>query len=383
MIPTSQSRWPLGLFQPILLAGLLLPALALPASANISTAVRIRDLTMVAGARDNQLVGYGLVVGLAGDGDKDPVYAKQTLANLLQRFGVTVPAAALSSKNVAVVMVTADIPAFIKPGAKLDIQVASLSDAKSLQGGVLLQTPMFGADNQVYAVAQGALAVGGFTGGTGGAGGASVTKNHPTVGVIVNGALVEREIPATIVQNNAIELLLRDPGYTTAARLAAAVNEKFPDSAQAIDATSIKVLLPSGAETRVVDFIARVEGIEVYPDTPARVIINERTGTIVATARIKISQCAISHGNLVISISSTPEASQPNALSNTGETAVLNRTKTQVDEPKTGMVNLPDLPTVEKVATALNGLGVSPRDMMAIFQAMKQAGALQAELLIR
>jgi flagellar P-ring protein precursor FlgI len=242
---------------------------------------------------------------------------------------------------------------------------------------------MFGADNQVYAVAQGALAVGGFTGGTGGAGGASVTKNHPTVGVIVNGALVEREIPATIVQNNAIELLLRDPGYTTAARLAAAVNEKFPDSAQAIDATSIKVLLPSGAETRVVDFIARVEGIEVYPDTPARVIINERTGTIVATARIKISQCAISHGNLVISISSTPEASQPNALSNTGETAVLNRTKTQVDEPKTGMVNLPDLPTVEKVATALNGLGVSPRDMMAIFQAMKQAGALQAELLIR
>jgi flagellar P-ring protein precursor FlgI len=383
MIPTSQSRWPLGLFQPILLAGLLLPALALPAPANISTAVRIRDLTMVAGARDNQLVGYGLVVGLAGDGDKDPVYAKQTLANLLQRFGVTVPAAALSSKNVAVVMVTADIPAFIKPGAKLDIQVASLSDAKSLQGGVLLQTPMFGADNQVYAVAQGALAVGGFTGGTGGAGGASVTKNHPTVGVIVNGALVEREIPATIVQNNAIELLLRDPGYTTAARLAAAVNEKFPDSAQAIDATSIKVLLPSGAETRVVDFIARVEGIEVYPDTPARVIINERTGTIVATARIKISQCAISHGNLVISISSTPEASQPNALSNTGETAVLNRTKTQVDEPKTGMVNLPDLPTVEKVATALNGLGVSPRDMMAIFQAMKQAGALQAELLIR
>lgn len=384
MIPTPQSPRPLGLIRRILLASLLLPTLALPAFATTSsTAVRIRDLTMVAGARDNQLVGYGLVVGLAGDGDKDPVYAKQTLANLLQRFGVTVPAAALSSKNVAVVMVTADIPAFIKPGARLDIQVASLSDAKSLQGGVLLQTPMFGADNQVYAVGQGALAVGGFTGGTGGSGGASVTKNHPTVGVIVSGALVEREIPTTIVQNNAIELLLRDPGYTTAARLAAAVNEKFPDSAQAIDATSIKVLIPSGAETRVVDFIARVEGIEVYPDTPARVIINERTGTIVATARIKISQCAISHGNLVISISSTPEASQPNALSNTGETAVLNRTKTQVDEPKTGMITLPDLPTVEKVATALNGLGVSPRDMMAIFQAMKQAGALQAELLIR
>lgn len=356
---------------------------ALLNTAMASSAVRVRDLVMVAGARDNQLVGYGLVVGLAGDGDKDPVYAKQTLANLLQRFGVTVPAAALSSKNVAVVMVTADIPAFIKPGSRLDIQVASLSDAKSLQGGVLLQTPMFGADNEIYAVAQGPLAVGGFSSGTGGAGGASVTKNHPTVGNIANGALVEREIPATIVQNNAIELLLRDPGYTTAARLAAAVNEKFPASAMAIDATSIKVQIPPGAESQVVDFIARVESIEVYPDIPARVIINERTGTIVASSRIKISECAIAHGNLVISIASTPEASQPGGFGNAGESLVLPRTKTEVEEQKSSMVALPELPTVEKVATALNGLGVSPRDMMAIFQAMKQAGALQAELLIR
>ncbi len=366
------------------LAALLL-LVALTATATASTGVRIRDLVMVAGARDNQLVGYGLVVGLAGDGDKDPIYAKQTLANLLQRFGLTVPATTLSSKNIAVVMVTADIPAFIKPGARLDVLVSSLGDAKSLQGGVLLQTPLYGAaDNRVaYAVAQGALAVGGFIGGTSGPGGATITKNHPTVGTIVSGALVEHEIPATLVRENIVELLLRDPGFTSAARMAAAINEKFPDSAQAVDSASVKVHLPEGAENQVVDFIARLEAIEVHPDAPARIIINERTGTIVATARIKISNCAISQGNLIISIASTLEVSQPTPFSNTGQTVVVPKTDTGVTEAKAQMVALPELPTVEKVATALNTLGVTPRDMMAIFQAMKQAGALQAELLVR
>lgn len=359
----------------------LLGALVVQAS-QASTGVRIRDLVAVAGARDNQLVGYGLVVGLAGDGDKDPIFAKQTLANLLQRFGLTVPAASVSSKNIAVVMVTADIPAFVKPGARLDLQVASLSDAKSLQGGVLLQTPMFGADNRVYAVAQGPIAVGGFSSGPTGAGGANVTKNHPTVATIVNGALVEREIPATVLRDNAIELLLREPGFTSASRLAEAVNRAFPDSATAVDSTSIRVRVPEGAESRVVDFIARVEALEVQPDAPARIIINERTGTIVATSRIKISNCAVSQGNLIINISSSPEVSQPNALAG-GQTAVVNRTDTVVNEAKAALIALPELPTVEKVATALNALGVTPRDMMAIFQAMKQAGALQAELLIR
>ena len=348
-----------------------------------STGVRLRDLVMVSGARDNQLVGYGLVVGLAGDGDKDPVYAKQTLANLLQRFGLTVPATTLSSKNIAVVMVTADIAAFVKPGARLDVQVSSMGDAKSLQGGVLLQTPLFGADHRVYAVAQGPLAVGGFLAGNSGPGGATVTKNHPTVGTIVNGALVEREIPATIVHENAIELLLREPSFTSAARMSAAINEKFPDSALAVDSTCVKVNLPAGADNLVVDFIARLEAIEVHPDTPARIIINERTGTIVATSRIKISNCAISQGNLIISVASTLEVSQPSPFSNTGQTVVVPKTDTGVDEAKPRMVALPELPTVEKVATALNSLGVTPRDMMAIFQAMKQAGALQAELIIR
>ena len=348
-----------------------------------ATGVRVRDLVMVSGARDNQLVGYGLVVGLAGDGDKDPLYAKQTLANILQRFGLTVPASTLSSKNIAVVMITADIPPFVKSGARLDLQVSSLGDAKSLQGGVLLQTPMLGADGKVYAVAQGPLAVGGFSAGTSGPGGANVTKNHPTVGTIVNGALVEKEIPATLVRDNFIELLLREPGFTTAARLAAAINDVFAASAQATDSASVKVRLPEGAENQVVDFIARLEAIEVHPDTPARIIINERTGTIVATSRIKISNCAVSQGNLVISIASTLEVSQPSPFSKTGQTVTVPRTDTGVNEPKANMIALPELPTVERVATALNTLGVTPRDMMAIFQAMKQAGALQAELLIR
>lgn len=348
-----------------------------------ATGVRVRDLVMISGARDNQLVGYGLVAGLAGDGDKDPVYTKQTVANMLQRYGINVPAATLSSKNIAVVMVTADIPAFIKPGARLDVQVASMGDAKSLQGAVLLQTPLFGADNKVYAVAQGPVSVGGFTAGQGGGGGATVTKNHPTVAQIVSGALVEKEIPTTIVRDNSLELLLRQPGFTSAARLAATINTLFTNAAQAVDSTSVRVRLPEGAEASPVDFIARIENLEMNPEVPARVIINERTGTIVATSRIQISNCAVSHGSITINVASTLDVSQPAPMSNTGETVVTPRTQTDVTEDKGKMFALPEMPTVEKVASALNTLGVTPRDMMAIFQAMKQAGALQAELLVR
>ncbi|MGA2866993.1 MAG: flagellar basal body P-ring protein FlgI [Verrucomicrobiota bacterium] len=348
----------------------------------VGGSVRVRDLVMVAGARDNQLVGFGLVVGLAGDGDKDPVYTKQVIANMLQRYGINVPATTLSAKNVGVVLVTADIPAFMKPGARLDVQVSSMGDAKSLQGGVLLQTPLLGADNDVYAVAQGPLGVGGFTAGPGGGGGANVTKNHPTVGTIINGALIEREIPAKIVHDKCIELLLREPSFTLAARLAEAINQAFTNCAQATDSTSVRVRLPEGLEGQPVDFIARLEGLEVTPDTPARIIINERTGTIVATSTIRISNCAISQGNLTITVASTMEVSQPNPMSG-GTTAVNPRTDTKVSEGKANIVTLPELPTVEKVASSLNALGVTPRDMMAIFQAMKQAGALQAELIIR
>jgi len=362
---------------------LLLAALLGGALSASATGVRIGDLSMVAGARDNQLVGFGLVVGLAGDGDKDPVYTKQTVANMLQRYGVTVPASTLSSKNVAVVMVTADIPAFLKSGARLDVQVASMGDAKSLQGGVLLQTPLLGADNKVYAVAQGPVSVGGFTAGAGGGGGATVTKNHPTVATIINGALVEQEIPTTIVRNNMVELLLREPGFTSAARMTAAINKVFTNCAHAEDSSTVQVRVPDGVQSSPVDFIAKLQNIEMTPETPARIIINERTGTIVATSQIRISACAVSQGSITINVASSLDVSQPNAFSQTGTTEVTPRTTTEVNEAKSAFIPLPELPTVEKVAAALNTLGVTPRDMMAIFQAMKQAGALQAELIIR
>ena len=353
------------------------------ASSAFGGGARIKDIAVVSGARDNQLVGYGLVVGLAGDGDKNPIQTIQTLANILQRYGLTVPVSTLSAKNVAVVMVTADIPAFKKPGTKLDVTVSSMGDAKSITGGVLIQTPLMGADGQVYAVAQGALVLGAISAGGDGGGGASVQKNHPTVGQIADGALVEKTIPAEIVSDHHVELLLREPDFTSASRMAAAINEKFANSAQALDTTTVRVRVPEELEGAPVDFISQLELIEVEPDVPARIVVNERTGTIVATARIRIANCAVSHGNLTISISSSLDVSQPNSFSQGGQTVVTPRTEAKVKEEKGTMVALPELPTVEKVAAALNSLGVTPRDIMSMFQAMKQAGALQAELVIR
>ena len=353
------------------------------AQAALPEGVRIKDIAVVSGARDNQLVGYGLVVGLAGDGDKNPIQTVQTLANILQRYGLTVPVSTLSAKNVAVVMVTADIPAFKKPGTKLDVTVSSMGDAKSITGGVLIQTPLMGADGHVYAVAQGALVLGAISAGGDGGGGASIQKNHPTVGQIADGALVEKEIPAEIVSDHHVELLLREPDFTSASRMEAAINERFANSAQALDSTTVRVRVPEELEAEPVDFISQLELVELEPDIPARIVINERTGTIVATSRIRISSCAVSHGNLTISIASSLGVSQPNAFSQGGQTTVTPRTEAKVKEEKASMVTLPDLPTVEKVAAALNSLGVSPRDIMSMFEAMKQAGALQAELIIR
>jgi len=365
------------------LSFLILILLTAVARSSWADGSRLKDLAIVAGAEDNQLAGYGLVVGLAGDGDKNPVDTLQTIVNLLQRFGLTIPASTLSAKNVAIVMVTADIPAFVKPGSRLDVVVASMGDAKSLQGGVLIQTPLIGADNMVYAVAQGALSIGGLSASGGGdSGGASVQKNHPTVGTIINGALVTRAIPATIVSDNHLELLLRNPDFTSASRVAAVLNGKFPASAVAVDSTTVRVGLPTTWAGSQVDFISQIESLEITPDVPARVIINERTGTIVATARFHISNCAVSHGNVTISIASSQNVSQPNALSQ-GTTQVTSQTSASIKEDKGSMVALPELPTVEKVASALNALGVTPRDMMSMFEAMKEAGALQAGLLMR
>jgi flagellar P-ring protein precursor FlgI len=345
-------------------------------------AARIKDLVVVEGGRDNQLVGYGLVVGLAGKGDSKLSYTVQSIANALQRFGVSIPALTIKSDNVAAVMITADIPAFAKPGTRLDVTVSSIGDAKTLQGGTLLQTPLLGADEAVYAVAQGALAVGGFIGGEGGPGGATVQKNHPTVGVITGGALVEREIPAQIVNNDTVELLLLNADYASAARMAEAINGVFPGTALAKNASAVNVAVPEEYRSYEVNFIASLGAIEIIPDTIARVVINERTGTIIATQSVRISTVAISHGSLTITIASNLNVSQPSPFAERGQTAVTPSTETTATEQKGKFKVVDDFPTIQQVASALNALGLTTRDMMSIFQSMKRAGALQAELIL-
>lgn len=344
-------------------------------------ASRLKDLTLVEGGRDNQLVGYGLVVGLAGDGDSNAVATLRSVANLLQRYGLTVNAGDLKAKNAAAVMLTAEIGAFMKPGSRIDVNVASMGDAKSLQGAVLLQTPLLGADGRVYAVAQGPIAVGGFLGGAGGAGGSTVQKNHPTVGSISSGAIVEREIPAVFVRDNTVRLLLHNPDYTSAARMADAINARWQSSASPVDAATIAVTLPIAYRGRDVAFIADLGQIESSTDTLARIVINERTGTIVATSTVRLSQVAIAHGSLTISVTSNVGVSQPGAFSG-GQTAAVQSTQTNVNESKGGFQIINEPPTIERLAAALNALGVSTREMMAIFQTLKRSGALQAELVI-
>lgn len=354
---------------------------AAPLEPFAGTPSRLKDLTIIEGARENQLVGYGLVTGLAGTGDGKVTQTTQGIANALQRFGINVPVDAIKSGNVAAVMVTAEIAPSLRSGSRIDITISSMGDAKSLQGGVLLQTPLLGADEAVYAVGQGPIAVGGFIGGAGGPGGATVQKNHPTVGVISNGAIVEKEIPAQVVKDNSVNLVLRNPDFTSAARIAEAVNQVFPKSALARDQATVNVLVPKEYADYTVNFIATLGGIEVQPDVPARIVINERTGTIIATANVRISTVAVSHGSLTISIASTLTTSQPNALSK-GQTTVTPSTQTDAVEQQGGFKIVEEAPSIEKIAAALNALGATTRDMMAIFQAMKKAGALQAELIL-
>jgi flagellar P-ring protein precursor FlgI len=353
----------------------------IPFEPKAAASSRIKDLTSVEGARENQLIGYGLVTGLAGTGDGKVTQTIQSISNALQRFGINVPADLIKSGNVAAVMVTTDIAPSLRSGSRIDVAVSSLGDAKSLQGGILLQTPLLGADEIVYAVAQGAIAVGGFIGGTEGPGGATVQKNHPTVGTITNGAIVEREIPADVIKDNSLNLVLRNPDFTSAARLAEAVNQAFPNAALAKDSATVNVLIPKEYADYPVNFIATLGGIELQPDTPARVVINERTGTIIATSTVRISTVAVSHGALTISIASNVGVSQPNAFGK-GRTVAVESTTTDVSEQHGGFSVVEESPSIERVAAALNALGLSTRDMMAIFQSMKKAGALQAELIL-
>jgi len=356
-----------------LAAALLIPALL--------HAERLKDITLLEGGRDNQLVGYGMVVGLAGDGDSNSNGTLHVIANILQRYGITVSLTDLKSRNVAAVMITADISAFLKPGARIDVTVASMGDAKTLQGGVLLQTPLLGADGRTYAVAQGPIAIGGFLSGSGGPGGATVQKNHPTVGAISNGAIVERPVPAEFVHDNILRLLLNNPDFNSAENIAESINSAWPGSADPIDAATIQVRIPPRFHRHDVAFVAQLGLIDATPDTQARIVINERTGTIVATSTVRISEVAIAHGSLTITVASSVGVSQPNSFSN-GQTTSVPSTQTSVSEVKGGFTILNEPPTIERLAAALNAFGVSTRDMMAIFQNLKRSGALQAELII-
>lgn len=362
---------------------LILLLLAAALAAAPAGASRIKDITLVEGGRDNQLVGYGLVAGLAGVGDSNSIAMLHAVVNIMQRYGITENVQDLTTKNTAAVMITADIGPFLRPGSRIDVTVASLGDAKSLQGGVLLQAPLVGADGRAYAVAQGPVAIGGFTGGQGGAGGATVTKNHPTVGVISNGAIVEREIPAQIIHDGMLHLLLQNPDYISAARIADAINNEWPTAAMAMDAATVQVRVPAAYIGRSVPFIADMGVIDVVPDTTARIVINERTGTIVATSTVRISEVAIAHGSLTITVTSNVGVSQPGPFSSGGTTQTVPSTQTSVNEGgRGGFTVLNEPPTIERLAAALNALGVSTRDMMAIFQTLKRSGALQAELII-
>jgi flagellar P-ring protein precursor FlgI len=336
--------------------------------------------------RGNQLLGYGLIVGLNGTGDSSSAsFTFQSIVSMLQKFGITVPKSEITVKNVAAVVVTAELPPFIREGSRIDVTVSSLGNASNLQGGILLMTPLQGPDGNVYAVAQGPVSIGGFNAGTdeGTAGGMSVQKNHPTVGRVPNGALIEREVAMDFVSGNMVRVVLAKPDFTTCDRLVKAINKEFESSpAAAYDAGSVKVSIPFEYANNVIGLIARLEKIEVSPDAVAAIVINERTGTIVAGERVKISTVAVSHGNLSIEIKSRYKISQPLPFSRAGTTSTVSEYEATVEEEKARMLVLTEGVDIGEVANALNALGVTPRDMISIFQAMKEASALQAELRI-
>jgi len=343
--------------------------------------VRIKDIADVEGVRDNQLVGYGLVVGLNNTGDKlnDSVFTRESLVAMLERLGVNTrdQQALLATKNVAAVMVTANLPAFARTGNRIDVSVSSLGDATNLTGGTLLVTPLLGADGQVYGVAQGAVATGAIVA-KGSA--SSVTRGVPTSGNISNGATVEREVPFHLDRDQGLHLGLRNPDLTTARRIAAAVNAAVGPVARATDPRTV-VLDLSGRDP--IDVLARVEDLRVEPDSPAVVVIDEASGTIVMGANVRVSTVAIAQGNLTIRVTETPEVSQPGPLSN-GTTAVVPRTNIQIDDQhdrKLGIVQ--GSVTLRDLVASLNALGVGPRDLITILQAIKAAGALQADLQVR
>jgi flagellar P-ring protein FlgI len=345
--------------------------------------VRLKDIVTFEGIRENQLVGYGLVVGLKGTGDtlKDSPYALETMISMLERLGVNVrdKGTDMKSKNVAAVMVTASLPAFARHGTAVDVRVSAIGTAKDLLGGTLLVTPLMGADGEVYAVAQGPLVTGGFS--ADGQSGTSITKGVPTSARIANGALVEKEIAFEMSMLKSIRLSLRNPDMTTAKRVSQVINEHTKsNAAQATDPSTVNLTIPTNEQNQVMNFLTNIEQLMVVPDQVAKVIIDEQNGVIVMGQQVRISSVAVSHGNLTIRITETPQVSQPNPFSNTGTTTIVPRTAIDVNEGGKKMTVLEEGVSLQELVDHLNGLGVAPRDMITILRTIKAAGALQAEI---
>lgn len=342
-----------------------------------SATTRIKDIAKVQGVRDNQLIGYGLVVGLNGSGDSNKtLQTLQSVANMLQGFGVTINQANLKTKNVAAVMVTATLPPFAREGDTLDVTISSMGDAKDIQGGTLLQTPLQAGNGEVYAVAQGPVSIGGFAAGRGGAG---AQKNHPTVGTTPNGAIVERTVEDAIGSGGMISLSLGRGDFTTAARVADAINAQYGRIATAANAGRVDVQVPGYYQSNIVSFIASLEDIYITPDTPAKIVVNERTGTIVMGGNVAVDEVAITQGGLSIAISKDYNVNQPGPFS-MGRTVVSSSDQVNAEEQKANSVILPATANISDVIGALNSIGATARDIISILQAMKAAGALHADL---
>lgn len=370
---TTRQFWPLATLCLIL-------SLCLAGAAHAS---RIKEVAAVEGVRSNQLTGFGLVVGLDGTGDQTTQmpYTAQGITNYLKQLGITLPAASVASlqlKNVAAVLVTAQLPAFARPGQALDVNVSSMGNSKSLKGGMLIATPLKGADGEVYALAQGNLIVAGAGASSAGS---KVQINHLSAGRIPNGAQVERIVPTPLLEGTSINLGLEASDFQTARRVAQAINKRFGEgAAKALDGRTVKVNAPTESDARV-SFIAELEELQLESSVPsAKVVINSRTGSIVLNGAVTLGSCAIAHGNLSVSITTTPMISQPNALSTGGQTVVAEKSNIQIRQEPGMLIQLPPSNQLSEVVRALNALGATPQDLLAILQAIKAAGALNAEL---
>lgn len=354
----------------------------LAALLSLSTAAmanaRLKDIASLQGVRENQLVGYGLVVGLEGTGDGGSNrFTTQSLATMLNNLGVGIDPTQVNIRNVAAVIVTAYLPPFARMGAKLDVLVSSMGDAKSLQGGTLLLTPLKGADGKVYAVSQGPVTIGGFAESSGGA---SAKKNHPTVGTIPGGATIERELPFDFAGMEALTYSLNVADFTTANRMSRAINRRLRGSfSQAVDSGTVRIQVPDSFKGRVVNLVAELESIKIPTDRNARVVVNERTGTVVIGEDVRVSTIAIAHGGLTISVQPDAIVSQPEPFSD-GQTVVVETPEVEVQEVDGKLAVVPGGVPIRDLVKALNAIGISPRDLIAVFQAIQASGALQAEL---